>query len=121
MVREGHFDISTFAEVSPLARSNQIFTALASSTRCRLICRLLDGAYSVGTLAEALQLGQSNISNHLALLRRAGLVITERQGRHVVYRLSERDAPVIAAIWRQLPLESDVVIGADAWRAGSPG
>jgi DNA-binding transcriptional ArsR family regulator len=107
--------------VSPLDRTTQVFAALASVTRCRIISLLLKRAQPAGVLTEALDLRQSNVSNHLALLREAGLVITERHGRRVVYRLSERDALLIAAVWKQLDLHSDAVIGADGWRADSVG
>lgn len=115
------FDISAKAVVSPLDRATQVFAALTSATRCRIIGRLLDSAQPAGVLTEALQLRQSNVSNHLAQLRYVKLVIAERQGRRVIYRLSERDAPLIATMWRRFDLHSDAVIGADAWRAGGAG
>ena len=107
--------------MSPLERTTQVFTALASVTRCRIISLLLKRAQPAGVLTEALDLRQSNVANHLALLREAGVVIAERQGRGVVYRLSERDSPLIAAMWKQLGLHSDAVISADGWRANSIG
>lgn len=86
------FDISTNTVVSPLDQTTQVFAALASASRWRTIGRLLDSAQPVGVLTDVLQLRQSNVSNHLAQLRHAGLVTAVQPGRRVVYRLNERDA-----------------------------
>jgi DNA-binding transcriptional ArsR family regulator len=45
------------------------------------------GAVNVTTLYKRLKLEQSVASQHLAILRRAGLVDTERQGKEIYYRV----------------------------------
>lgn len=69
----------------------RILKALADETRLRLV-RLLadqtpDGALCVGALASRLGVSQSAVSQHLAVLRAAGLVVDERRGYFVHYRL----------------------------------
>jgi ArsR family transcriptional regulator len=54
----------------------------------------------VGHLADELRLGQPNVSQHLAVLRSAGLVEAERDGREVRYRLSDPDVMVACGIMR---------------------
>lgn len=52
------------------------------------LCRhLARGAYSTGELADAHDLTAPEVSRHLAVLRRAGLLTTRRRGRYVLHQL----------------------------------
>ncbi len=65
-------------------------SALSDTTRMRIIEALVndtdDVGVCVGGLVEALGIDQPKISHHLAALRSAGLVTSERCGRHIFYR-----------------------------------
>jgi ArsR family transcriptional regulator, nickel/cobalt-responsive transcriptional repressor len=61
--------------------------ALADPERLRIVRSLLGGGRHVSELAELLDAEVVNISHHLGVLRHAGLVRTERQGRYIVYHL----------------------------------
>lgn len=63
--------------------------ALADPTRCQLLLAMLDGPTYPSELASGLGLTRANTSNHLSCLRGCGLVIVERQGRRVLYRLAD--------------------------------
>lgn len=63
---------------------------LADTNRLLIINELSKGEVSVGELARRLELGQSNVSKHLALMRERGLVNTRRQGAVIYYSLSDR-------------------------------
>ncbi len=52
-----------------------------------ILLRLSDGPAFPTELAELAQTSRSNLSNHLACLRGCGLVVAERQGRHIRYEL----------------------------------
>ncbi|HET7421359.1 MAG TPA: metalloregulator ArsR/SmtB family transcription factor [Candidatus Dormibacteraeota bacterium] len=69
--------------------------ALAHPTRLLIIDELRDGPRSVSELVEQLGLRQSNLSQHLGILRAQGLVVARRDGQAVYYRL--RDARVTQA------------------------
>jgi ArsR family transcriptional regulator, virulence genes transcriptional regulator len=69
--------------------------ALAHPTRLLIIDELRDGPRSVSELVEQLGLRQSNLSQHLGILRSQGLVIARRDGQAVYYRL--RDGRVTQA------------------------
>jgi len=62
--------------------------ALADPDRLRIVTCLRGGPKNVSDLAQALQIEVVNLSHHLAVLRRADLVQTEKQGRFVIYSLS---------------------------------
>lgn len=78
--------------VEPQARYRlhaEICKVLTDSKRLMLIEALRHGSRSVGALAAEAGLSLANASQHLAVLRHAGLVETRRSGTTVHYRLTE--------------------------------
>jgi len=65
--------------------------ALANAHRVELIELVAQGERSVEDLARLADLTITNASQHLHLLRRAGLLVARRSGKHVLYRVAERD------------------------------
>ena len=65
-----------------------VFRALADQTRRDILGLLRDGALSSGEIADAFPSSWPTISRHLALLRDAGLVTTERNGQEIRYELN---------------------------------
>lgn len=78
----------------------EVLKTLASPRRLEIIHRLAEGPCEVGRLAEELGASQPNISQHLAVLKAAGIVDAERDGREVRYRLSDPDVVVACAVMR---------------------
>jgi len=72
----------------------QLFQALADSTRLRILGLLLAGEVCVCDIHESLRIPQPKASRHLAYLRRAGLVETRRDGLWMHYRLAVAGDPV---------------------------
>ena len=68
---------------------------LADSTRLQVVRALMGGPRHVGDLAAQLGVEQSLLSHHLRVLREAGLVTGERDGKAVLYHLAPdiREAP----------------------------
>ncbi len=70
-------------------RRARVCQVLADPKRLRLIDALRDGAEkSVGELAEVLRASYPNVSQHLNVMRDAGLVASRRDGTSVYYRLA---------------------------------
>lgn len=67
----------------------EVAKALGHEHRVELIEQLAQGPRSVEALAERVGLSLANASQHLQQLRRAGLVSTQRDGKRVVYRLTD--------------------------------
>ncbi len=63
--------------------------ALANQQRLLILCCLLDGPLSVGEINERVPLSQSALSQHLGVLREAGLVSTNRQSQTIYYALTK--------------------------------
>jgi DNA-binding transcriptional ArsR family regulator len=70
---------------------SEVFKALSDPTRLRLVKLLSDhkGALCVNALARQLNVTQSAVSQHLRVLRQAGLVEGERRGSSVHYSLDK--------------------------------
>jgi len=67
-----------------------ILRALANERRLMILCRLVEwGEASVTTLAEAVGLSQSALSQHLALMREEGLVAFRRESQTLWYRIAD--------------------------------
>jgi ArsR family transcriptional regulator len=80
----------------------EILKTLASPRRLDILHRIAAGPVEVGRLADELGLAQPNVSQHLAVLRTAGLVEAEREGREVRYRLSDPDVMVACGVMRRV-------------------
>ena len=61
--------------------------ALAEDTRLRIIGLLLESPFDVGQIASRLNISQYNVSKHLRILREAGVLDVEKDGRVRRYTL----------------------------------
>ena len=77
-----------------------VLKTLSNPRRLEIIHLLADGPREVGRLAEEMGISQPNVSQHLALMRSAGIVEAEREGREVCYRLSDPDIIVACETMR---------------------
>jgi len=67
---------------------NDVFKALADPTRREILKTLRLGEKSAGDLAEQFNLAKSTLSGHFSVLKTAKLVITEKRGTTVMYKLN---------------------------------
>lgn len=65
---------------------NEFLAAIADETRQHILALLGEREMSVSELSEQFAVTQPTISRHLAILRRAHLVIPRRQGQYIFYR-----------------------------------
>ena len=80
-------------------RKHDVWVALGDSTRRAIVLTLAAGPRSVGDLAEQLPVTRPAVSQHLKVLKEAGLVSEEAVGTRRIYRL---DAAGVAALRGQL-------------------
>jgi DNA-binding transcriptional ArsR family regulator len=74
----------------------ELFDLLSGPTRLRLLLQLREANEAcVSDLAAGVATSESAISHALRLLRAAGLVASERRGRHIYYRLADEHARVV--------------------------
>ncbi|CUB03983.1 ArsR/SmtB family transcription factor [Marinomonas fungiae] len=75
-----------------LERANEasgFLKALSNENRLIILCNLLQGELSVGALNEKVLLSQSALSQHLAVLRKDGLVTTRRDSQTIFYSIGD--------------------------------
>lgn len=72
-----------------LQGAGELLKALAAPVRLAVVMELKDGPRHVRDLVTALGIAQPLVSQHLRVLRGAGLVIADRKGRQVEYSLAD--------------------------------
>ena len=72
--------------------ASDLLKALANRHRLLIICQLSEQERSVGELAALLKIRDSTVSQHLALLRRDGLVMARRDGQTIWYSIGSTPA-----------------------------
>ena len=78
----------------------EVLKTLANPRRLEILHALTHGPIEVGRLAVQIGASQPNGSQHLAVLRAAGVVDAERDGREVRYRLSDPDVMIACGVMR---------------------
>lgn len=73
-------------------QASDFLKSLANPVRLQILCLLAQGKSPVGDIAEKLAARQSLISQHLALLRKDGLVRPRRDGQTIRYALADKKA-----------------------------
>lgn len=66
---------------------SSVFKALSDPTRRQVLEMLRKGPKSAGELGQAFNVSQPTMSAHFAVLREAGLVTADRNGKQLIYRL----------------------------------
>jgi DNA-binding transcriptional ArsR family regulator len=72
--------------------ASELLKSLSNRYRLLILCRLAEGEYSVGQLAEFLGIRDSTVSQHLALLRRDRIIAARRDGQTMWYRIESDPA-----------------------------
>lgn len=87
-----------------LKEINKILAALAETNRLRILMMLKTRPLAVCEIREILGLSFSTVSKHLSVLREAGLIDFEKDGKWVNYRFNQ-ELPEVAREWLALLLE----------------
>jgi ArsR family transcriptional regulator, virulence genes transcriptional regulator len=85
------------------AEAAGLLKLLANENRLLILCRLaVAGEMSVGDLADAVDLSQSALSQHLAKMREDGLLATRREAQAVFYRIADPNAARLLALLKSI-------------------
>ena len=76
--------MTEFAEARKVAA---LLAAISEPTRLRVLWQLAKGPEHVGNLADIVHIKMVNMSHHLGVMRQAGVLEDEKDGRRVIYRL----------------------------------
>ena len=67
---------------------NHLFQALSDPTRRKILDMLKKKDLTAGEIAEAFNISKPSISHHLDILKRANLVVSEKQGQFIIYSIN---------------------------------
>src|SRR5215211_3588382 len=84
----------------------ELFKALAHPARIRVLEVLADGERSVGELQRLVGIELSHLSQQLAVLRRAGLLTSRKEGASVIYAIRDPMVVELLAVAKQLLINS---------------
>jgi DNA-binding transcriptional ArsR family regulator len=101
--------------------ASELLKALANRHRLMIICQLIDGERSVGELASFLGIRDSTVSQHLALLRRDGLVAARRDAQTIWYSISSGPARELVQTLYRLYCVPKAACGPSRSRLGATG
>lgn len=82
--------------------ATRLLKALSNSSRLMILCSLAQGELTVGQINERVPLSQSALSQHLAVLRRDGLVNTRRSAQTIYYSVVDGPAGLIIDTLHQI-------------------
>jgi len=82
-------------------KAQSMLKSLANAKRLMILCHLVKSEQTVGELADLVGLSHSALSQHLAKMRKNGLVLADKRGKQVYYRVG---SPEVSAILSTLYL-----------------
>ena len=89
-------------------RAAELFGLLSTPIRLRIISEFCNCEKNVGQLLNTIEVAQPNMSQHLNMLYRAGVVAKRRQGAQVFYRIADESVALVCrAVCTQVAGEMD--------------
>ncbi|MBK5966623.1 transcriptional regulator [Thiocystis minor] len=82
-------DIELFADDDDIERASRSLKAMSHPLRLKILCTLGDREISVQEIVDHVGTSQSNISQHLAILRDKGILASRKDANRVYYRVSD--------------------------------
>jgi DNA-binding transcriptional ArsR family regulator len=99
-------DLADSARVFELAA--ELFGVLATPMRLRILSVLCDGERSVSEMLQKIDTTQPNLSQHLNVLYRCGVLAKRKEGTQVIYRVqSEKAVTLCRSVCTQIAIEVD--------------
>jgi ArsR family transcriptional regulator len=90
-------------------KAADLFAVMSTPVRLRIISALCQGEKNVGQLLENIGVAQPNMSQHLNILFRSGVLGKRRQGAQVFYRIADDTAAkVCRAVCTQVAIGADM-------------
>ncbi len=99
---------------------SEVCKTLASAKRLEIINALKEGEKTVGELVEILGVPKANVSQHLAVMRHKGILLSRRDGVNIYYRIANAKVIQACTLMREVLTEQmkerskliDIVSGA---------
>ena len=98
---EGEID-GIFAGDEDIERASRSLKAMSHPLRLKILCTLGDQEISVQEIVEHVGTSQSNISQHLAILRDKGILASRKDANRVFYRVSDTRTLQLIGMMREV-------------------
>jgi len=95
-------EMSLFADDDDIERASRSLKAMSHPLRLKILCTLGDQEISVQEIVEHVGTSQSNISQHLAILRDKGILSSRKDANRVYYRVSDGRTLQLISMMRQV-------------------
>jgi DNA-binding transcriptional ArsR family regulator len=90
-------------------KAAELFAVLSTPIRLRIISELCQGERNVGQLLDQIGVSQPNMSQHLNIMYRSGILGKRRQGAQMLYRIADEKAVVVCrAMCTQVAIDAAV-------------
>ena len=90
-------------------KAAEMFAVLSTPIRLRIISELCQGEKNVGQLLDQIGVAQPNMSQHLNIMYRSGILGKRRQGAQMFYRIADETAVVVCrAVCTQVAIDTAV-------------
>lgn len=90
------------------AAAAELFSVLSTPIRLKVISVLCNGELTVSQMLEHINSSQPNLSQHLNVLYRSGILAKRKEGTQVIYRVqSERALAICRSVCTQIAIELD--------------
>ena len=90
------------------AAAAELFSVLSTPIRLKILSAVCDGEQSVSQMLEQNESSQPNLSQHLNVLYKSGILAKRKEGTQVMYRVqSERAMAICRSVCTQIAIELD--------------
>jgi ArsR family transcriptional regulator len=94
--------IDLFADDDDIERASRSLKAMSHPLRLKILCTLGDQEVSVQEIVDYVGTSQSNISQHLAILRDKGILASRKDANRVYYRVSDSRTLQLIGMMREV-------------------
>ncbi len=95
-------DVDLMADDEDIERASRSLKAMSHPLRLKILCTLGDEEVSVQEIVEHVGTSQSNISQHLAILRDKGILASRKDANRVYYRVSDSRTLKLIGMMREV-------------------
>ena len=100
--READQEIDLFADDADIERASRSLKAMSHPLRLKILCTLGGEEISVQDIVDNVGTSQSNISQHLAILRDKGILTSRKDANRVYYRVSDSRTLQLIGMMREV-------------------
>ena len=97
-----HGPVDLFADDGDIERASRSLKAMSHPMRLKILCTLGDQEVSVHEIVDDVGTSQSNISQHLAILRDKGILASRKDANRVYYRVSDSRTLQLIGMMREV-------------------